>query len=452
MADGTDDLKAKLGLKKRRKKVEEEKAAAAAKAEADAAAAKVAAKEQRASDIASARARAAAADAEAGPAAEEFGFMGAESTPVPERYEGPQYVVVEGSEEMAGDARKRLVTLIATAAATFVVAFLMGSMAGSASSESETLDLYAKQAGAKLKGIAEKQDKSGAKVIDRLAEMKTQLDTVHVQIRAIVEKKGGPNDGDWEALSPKLNKTVEAMVAYKKDGVFIDPDSLTNELFALGPVANFAVRTRLLYDKVSSAIAEAKAISEVATAAPNPEQAIRFVYTEVSEREVTQQKWWKTGADGKRVAMTECKDSKDCNDGFTCKTEIKKCFAPRVPERKVASIIRSVPDMGRTQVGTVDPKNPNSEPVYDWKMLLVLDEKTDEGKPRVIPASTKDVIQMDLTKAFTQMAAKAQTLVTKRIATIILEAHAMSTSVDWAKVEKRLKACAEQKKCSGDAS
>lgn len=452
MADGTDDLKARLGLKKRKKKKEEEEAAAKAKAEADAVAAKAAAKEQAAASIAEARARAAAADAEAGPAAEEFGFMGAESTPVPERYEGPQYVVVEGSEEMASQAKQRLMIIGGTAVITFLIAFFMGSMSGKASAETETIDLYAKQAEGMLKNISGAQDKSGANTLERIDALKAQLDAVQSKIAAVVNKAGGAQDSDWTALQPQLEKVVGEMGKYKSDNVFIDPQSITSELFTLGPVANFAVRTKQLYDKVASAFSEAQSIAKVATATPEPDQMVRLVVTEVGFREVTQQSWWKTGADGKRVKMTECKDAKDCNAGFICKPDIKKCHAKQVPERKVAAVVKAVPDIGRQQVGTVDPKDPNSAPVYDWKMVLVLDEKDKEtGKPKVKVSSTKDVLQMNLSAAFTQMANKASVLVSQRLATIILEAKQIADNVRWSKIEPQLKACANDKKCTFSA-
>ncbi len=448
MADKSDDLKARLGLKKRRKKKEEEEEAARAQAEADAAAAKAAERANRDASIADARSRSAAADAAAGPAAEDFGFMRAEKTPVPERYDGPQYVVVEGSEEMAGQAKQRLLVIIGTAVVTFLIAFFMGQMSGAASTESETIDLYSKQAAAKLKGISEAQDSTGnAKILERIDGLKAQFEAVHSQIGAVLGQKGGASDGDWTRLQPKLEKVVAEMGRYKDDKVFIDPLSMTNELFTLGPVANFAVRTRQLYDKVSSAFSEAQSIAKVAAAAPDADKMVRLVVTEVSDREVTQQSWWKTGADGTRGKVTECKDAKDCTDGFTCKG--KKCFAPRVPERKVSAVVKAVPDIGRQQVGTIDPKDPNSAPIYDWKMVLVLDEKDPEtGKNKVQVASTKDVLQMNLSSAFTQMATKASVLVSRRLAEIILEAKLIADGVRWSKVETNLKACALNKKCT----
>lgn len=449
MADSTDDLKARLGLKKRRKKAEEEAADAAAKAIADAAAAKAAAKQQAASNIAQAKASAAAADAEAGPAVEDFGFMGQESTPVPERFEGPQYVVVEGSEEMAGQAKQRLLMVVGAAVVSGLVFFFMGNMMGSASRETETVDLYANMAGAKMATIQEAQVKTGDKVLDRIDQLKAAFNEVHTKIGKVVSKKGGPSDADWELLQPQLGKVIEEMGKFKADKVFIDPIKLSAEVFTIGPVANFAMRTQQLYDKVASGFSEAQSIAKVATALPAAEHLTRLVVTEVADREVVQQKWWKTGADGKRVRMTECKDSKDCNGGFTCNDK-KKCYSPRVPERKILSVVKAVPDIGRQQVGTQNPADPNSAAIYDWKMMLVLDEKDpDTKKNKIKVASTKDVLQLNLAAAFTEQAKRGSVLVTQRLATIILEAKEVADDIDWAKVEEKLKQCAEQKQCSG---
>ena len=97
----------------------------------------------------------------------------------------------------------------------------------------------------------------------------------------------------------------------------------------------------------------------------------------------------------------------------------------------------------------MDPNDPNSAPVYDWKMVLVLDEKDKEtGKSKVKVASTKDVLQLNLSTAFTQLATRAGVLVSQRLATIILEAKQIADNVRWEKVEGNLRACAKDKKCT----
>jgi len=431
----SSDLKARLGLKRRQRRapaVAPPAPAAPAVGGAAAPPAQPAGPSQ--ADIEEARRRAEEALAEAGPAAESFGLMGEERTPVPVQSSGPEYVVVEGAESFAGQNKGKLIPLVAGALFAVTVAFFLGRTCGMAVSDQETYQHYITEAKEKLDFFEQAQTKSGDKVLDRVLTMKEELAGLAKQVGGVIET--AKDDQDYLKLEPILTKFLPKLRKYRDDGVFFNAVKLLDGMIynydVIAAAAQFALKTQLMHERITAAFNEA---SNYAPLARPRGPTMRMIYVGQDDKEIKLPKW--TIFQGnKPVEKTECKLPADCPRGFTCKES--KCAA----KFKVAKAqwLSEVGTPGLVEKPSPDPKQP---PIQEWQMVV-----RPEGSKDVMQVPTTSVMQLDLAKTFDAQQLAVRALTAKRLALISLDLAQVAGSVNWDKVHDVLKSCSENKGCS----
>jgi hypothetical protein len=435
----TSDLKARLGLKRRARAQEEE--VAAAPAEPAVAAEPAPPAGPSADEVADARRRAEEAMAEAGTAVEDFGLMGAERTPAPQTG-GPQYITVEGSEGFAGQNKGKLIPMVAGGILLFVVAYGVGNVMGSQSKQNEIVDMTVGGAADQLKFFEETMTADGVKVLEAIEQMKADLNAAE---KAISEIKNPENDQAFLPVQAQMTALKGKFEAYVRNKTFFPVDKVFSAMVynydVISSGAAYAVQTQLFYEKMRSLTEEFANYAGLAGVPVG--DPTRTVLVVPGERDIEQQQWpdpaTKEGEEPK--LLTECKSDKDCGNGFTC-NDNKKCFA-KVPVASYEFVVNATPP-GLVEIS--DPNNPTAEIKKEWQMVV----KTDKKDAQAEQVATTEVLTFDFSTAFEAQTKRANALMVRRIATIALELHALSKTLNFAPTGELLSKCAKRESCRID--
>ncbi|MFO0747598.1 MAG: hypothetical protein U1F43_18310 [Myxococcota bacterium] len=283
--DKKDDLKARLGLKKKGAAVavpgpvveglppiEPEKPAGPPKPSKE--------------SIDAAKKAADAIARQAGPAIEEFGVGRPDKTPLPASLPAAatggeprvEYVHVQ-AEPSPEQERKRILILAGSVLAAGLIAFFFGrSCSGSAVKaelkENITHELKDKQALFKAK----------EPVFQRIATLEDKLESVNKLVASVTKDKKDPM-----TLEKPLEELFGELERYANDNVYLAPeDVLGTAVYDPGlmrHLVDYAVRTQIAHGQIVGAVRESKSLKTVSDAPP-PEVTTRVLVVETEDRDV----------------------------------------------------------------------------------------------------------------------------------------------------------------------
>lgn len=395
------DLKARLGLKRRRRAPPGVPAQAA---DAGGAAAAAPARAQpTAEEIEAARARAAEAAAEQGPALEDFGLMGQDKTPLPSRLpQGPIYVT--GAEDFEGSGKGKLIPLIGGLVVVAIVTFFLGRMLGAAVGQNELREQYIAEAKNVLTLVKDSKTQAGEPVLERIAQFQELIDSTVKDLDSLVEKGGDPLK-----LEPTMTRVVGDLKRFRDEGVFINPETVLREgvhnADTMTEVIRFATRTRMLHQKVSDFLDEAATYTKVAKPAGAMQ---RTVLVEYSEREIPAGPPPEEGKEPPKI---------------------------KIP----VSVGKWVEDTGRPQqVKLVDPNNPGKFE-QDWQMMVKV-----KGEKDPVQVPTKEVMSLDLSEIYANQQTVVRLVLVNRFDQVMRNLQKVAQGIRWKPVEDALQEWAQK--------
>ncbi|MEC9073001.1 MAG: hypothetical protein VX938_11495, partial [Myxococcota bacterium] len=182
-------------------------------------------------------------------------------TPIPQAL--PESSGADESVEYTG-VRMEKGPLVVARLVVVLVAGAMGLILGQATSERSQLDAYNRLVSKKLKYFQEAKTASGDSMLDAIQSMGDEL---KLAVKAV--EKLEQEEGDLLTLEPTFEALLPKLQRYKKEGVFLDPNKVMDDVIVLYAddvlleSVRFAVGTRHLFDHVSSVLGEAVATARI---------------------------------------------------------------------------------------------------------------------------------------------------------------------------------------------
>lgn len=484
------DLKARLGLKRRKNKPSDASQPASGGGDAASRAAQPVPVATEMS-IAEARRRAEAAmEAERAdrPAAEEFGLSGHDRTPLPQRLDP----VVRGSERFEGQGRGKIVPFVIGLVVAVGASFFLGRLLGAGGADSAVIKSQQAEAKERLDRFAKGQTthKTAIKAdIDAFTDELDALVSEIEQVEAAIDKSGKADFLSLEkpliAFIPTLKSFVDGQTYWDAVAMFKGPTHPK-----VGEAArNLALTAQSLWDRASVALGEAEAYVRETKDGPQLDNMLaqsrgpvkRGVFIAV-EPKPTLSAWaceadkdCPTGkgclarakcasdddcqgniaVDPKATATAECTDGK-CAVGLECtkrgEDKVDKCYPASTPWCVMAegkpegacshSVCEPVVPrgtagwVGRTQLlwpkGTQAPPDATGKPggiTYDWQYAVLPLGTT--KRDAVVRVATGQVAELDISDVYDQQAEIVRVLAVNRLVTVIKDLAETAQKIDF---------------------
>lgn len=280
--DKKDDLKARLGLKKKGAAtavpgpvveglppIEPEKPAGPPKPSAE--------------SIDAARKAAEAVAAQSGPAIEEFGVGRPDKTPLPAALPTgagevrTEYVQV-AAEPSPEAERKRLLILLGAVLAAGLLAFFMGRSCSGSGAKAEAKENITRELKDKQQFFAKKDP-----TFRRIAALADKLEATNKAVKQLAKDKNPL------AIEKPLDEAFGELERFVNDNVYIAPEDVLGttvyDATLMRHLVDYAVRTRVAFGEIVAAVKESKGLKSLG-AAPPTELATRWMVVQVEDRDV----------------------------------------------------------------------------------------------------------------------------------------------------------------------
>lgn len=278
-----DDLKARLGLKKKGASpqaqveglppIEPEKPAGPPKPSQE--------------SIDAAKKAAESLARQAGPAIEEFGTGRPDKTPLPASLPGGtgapgevrvEYVTVEPEANPALE-RKRIFILGGSVLAAAIVAFIFGRSCAGSAVKAETKENITRELKDKQDFFAKKEP-----TFRRMQQLEDKLEQVDKLVKQVTKDKKDPM-----SLQKPLDELFNEIDRYVADNVFVaTADVLGTAVYdapLMGRLVDYAAHSQIVHGQIAAAAKEAKALKTLSDAPP-PEVPTRVLVVQTEERDV----------------------------------------------------------------------------------------------------------------------------------------------------------------------